>query len=942
MKKVTSFIFIFLSFSLSLKAQRAEVTGNILDISNGEPLVSATITSPTSNGGGYSDTEGNFTASFLVGSHDIQIKLMGYDTKIISNVNLVEGEVVDLGIIKIGVQAQDAVKGGVTIRVKKATNSENALIVAQKKSVNLMDGVSAQAFKKAGDGDAASAASRVTGVSVDGGKYLFIRGLGDRYTKTVLNGMEIPGLDPDRNTVQMDIFPTNLIDNIVILKSFTPNLAGDFTGGWVDIQTKDFQSKEAMSISLSLGFNPAMNLNSNYLSHESTNADLLAFGKSSRNLPFSEPKVIPKSEYTQSGGGAQRAESNANAFSKNMDVMTQTSMLNTSFSLDYGNQYNKKNKTYGFNVATGYSNTFNYYDNVIFQTYLRNEDKSVNELTLAEKNNGSVGENEVLWSTLANGSIKAGKHSFSTSIFHTRNGVKKSSKLFYKNVANPFGDAGATLDKTILYYNQRTLTNLFFKHEFKKDSAWKFITKLSPSISTNNEPDMKITALSVGEDGYKFNVGAGSEIKRLYRNLSEKNINSKFDAERKIFLGNSKVSKLKFGIAHNYKHRDFGVLQYVFQPIGSFNLNGDPNQIFNEYLYDAKSDRGYAVFGEPIKSNEFGSSMNVMGAYAMNELPIGARTTAIYGFRVEKSDMFYTGENTNNEAYLNYKVLDEMNILPSASFVYRATSDVNVRIAASQTIARPSFKEKSLAQIYDPISGRTFIGNLDLEQTEITNLDLRFEKFMKRGELISISGFYKHFNNPIEIVVYKSETPTNFTPRNAVSADIYGAELEIRKSLSFLSDKLSLASNFSYILSQVEITPNERIGKMNELREGQTLDDKREMQGQAPYIINVGMNYDNRESGFIANFSYNVQGPKLSIVGIGRLPDVYTESFHSLNFKSSYSLGKGKRSQVSFAVTNILNDIPVQVYRGFNAEDQIFSQRQLQRTFKVGYSLKIK
>ena len=175
-----------------------------------------------------------------------------------------------------------------------------------------------------------------------------------------------------------------------------------------------------------------------------------------------------------------------------------------------------------------------------------------------------------------------------------------------------------------------------------------------------------------------------------------------------------------------------------------------------------------------------------------------------------------------------------------------------------------------------------------------------------------------------------------------MSADIYGAELEIRKSLSFLSDKLSLASNFSYILSQVEITPNERIGKMNELREGQTLDDKREMQGQAPYIINVGMNYDNRESGFIANLSYNVQGPKLSIVGIGRLPDVYTESFHSLNFKSSYSLGKEKRSQVSFAVTNILNDIPVQVYRGFNAEDQIFTQRQAQRTFKIGYSLKIK
>lgn len=942
MKAVGSIIFIFLFFSWSAKAQRVEVSGKILDISSGEPLVSATITSPTSNGGGYSDTEGKFKASFMVGSHDIQIKLMGYDTKIIPNVKLVEGQAVDLGVIKVGVQAQDAVKGGVTIRVKKATNSENALIVAQKKSVNLMDGVSAQAFKKAGDGDAASAASRVTGVSVDGGKYLFIRGLGDRYTKTVLNGMEIPGLDPDRNTVQMDIFPTNLIDNIIILKSFTPNLAGDFTGGWVDIQTKDFQSKEVLNFSLGIGYNPAMNFNSNYLSQESTSGDILAFGRSSRELPFSEPKVIPKSEYTQSGGGAQRAESNANAFSKNMDVLTQSSLLNTSFSLDYGNQFNKKNKTYGFNVATGYSNTFSYFDNVIFETYLKNADKTVNELTLAEKNNGSVGENEVLWSTLANGSIKAGKHSFSSSIFHTRNGVKKSSKLMYENIANPFGDAGATLDRTILYYNQRTLTNLFFKHEYKKDSVWKFTTKLSPSISTNHEPDMKITALSVSDEGYKFNVGAGSEIKRLYRNLSEQSINSKFDVERNIFIKNNKVSKLKFGMAHNYKHRDFGVLQYVFQPIGSFSLNGNPNQIFNEYLYSAESDEGYTVFGEPIKSNEFVSSMNVMGAYAMNELPVGSRATAIYGLRVEKADMFYTGENTNNEVYSNENVLNELNVLPSASFVFRATSDVNIRLAASQTIARPSFKEKSLAQIYDPISGRTFIGNLDLEQTEITNLDLRFEKFMKRGELISVSGFYKHFNNPIEIVVYKPETPTNFTPRNALSADVFGAELEVRKSLNFITDKLSVTSNFSYILSQVEMTPNEIIGKTNELREGQTLDDKREMQGQAPYIINFGLNYNDKESGFIANFSYNVQGPKLSIVGIGRLPDVYTESFHSLNFKSSYSIGKEKRSQISFAVTNILNDIPVQVYRGFNAEDQIFSQRQPQRTFKLGYSLKIK
>lgn len=942
MKKIQLFLLVSLSISsLSLQAQRVSLSGKILDASNGEPLVSATITSPTSSGGGYSDVEGNFMASFAPGTHNIEIKLMGYDTKILPNVELTEGTK-NLGIIKLSTVAQEAVKGGVTIRVKKATNSENALILAQKKSVNLMDGVSAQAFKKSGDGDAATAASRVTGVSVDAGKYLFVRGLGDRYTKTVLNSMEIPGLDPDRNTIQMDIFPTNLIDNIVVLKSFTPDLAGDFTGGWVDIQTKDFQSKETFSISASLGYNPAMNLNDNFLSYNSSFADVLAWGSPSRKIPFSSEVTIPKSEYTQSNGGADRAEIHANAFDKNMNVSRKTSLLNSSFSLDYGNQFNKKDVTYGFNLATGYSNTYNYYDQVIFQSYLKDADKSVNQLTLAEKNNGSVGENEVLWSALANGSIKKGRHSFSTSVFHTRNGSKKSSKLMYENIANPFGDAGATLDRTVLYYNQRTLTNVSLKHVFNKDTSWTITSKLSPSLSSNYEPDMRITALSVDENGYKFNIGAGSEVTRLYRRLDEYGVNAKLDVEKKLHLRNNKLSKLKFGLANNIKSRDFGVMQYVFQPIGNFKLNGDPNQIFNEYLFDSDTKEGYAVFGEPIKANQFISSMNVLGAFIMNELPIQKRLTFIYGLRIEKADMYYTGENTQNLVYSNEHVLNEFNILPSANIVYRATSDVNIRFAATQTVARPSFKEKSLAQIYDPISGRRFIGNLDLQQTDITNVDLRFEKFMKRGELISVSGFYKYFVNPIEVVVYKPETPTNFTPRNAVSGSVLGGEFEIKKSLPFLFKDLFVVGNFSYIISEVQMTENEIVGKTNELREGQTLGKTREMQGQAPYIVNVGVNYNNIESGFMVNLSYNVQGPKLAIVGIGRLPDVYTESFHSMNLKTTYTVGKNKKSQVSLMAVNLLNDDRLQVYRGFNTSDEIFTQRIPQRTFKIGFSYKIR
>ena len=384
--KFSLFLVSFYLLNLNLFASEGTIKGKIID-ENGEPLFAANIGIKGTSYGTSTDFDGLFELNVPEGKYDLSLSFIGFNTLEIKDV-LVQKESIQ-SLNDIILTSNTVSLNTVTISATVQRNTESALMVVKKKSPILMDGISSQSFKKSADGNAASAAKRVSGVSVIGGKYVFIRGLGDRYTKTQLNSIDVPGLDPDRNTVQMDIFPTNLIDNIIILKSFTPNLAGDFTGGWVDIQTKDFQSKEVFNFSLGIGYNPAMNFNSNYLSHESTSGDILAFGRSSRELPFSKPKVIPKSEYTQSGGGAQRAESNANAFNKNMDVLTQSSLLNTSFSLDYGNQFNKKNKTYGFNVASGYSNTFSYFDNVIFETYLKNADKTVNELTLAEKNNGS-------------------------------------------------------------------------------------------------------------------------------------------------------------------------------------------------------------------------------------------------------------------------------------------------------------------------------------------------------------------------------------------------------------------------------------------------------------------------------------------------------------------------------------------------------------------------
>jgi len=231
-KTLLCFSILFLS-SAMVFAQRGDVTGVILDSESNELLVGVTVSSSTTRGGGYSDENGVFRANFAAGTQTITIDYIGYKTKTIENVVVVDGGVTDLGNVLI--ESNTATVDGFTFRVKGIKNSDNALIKMEQKSAGVISTVSSETMKKAGVSNAAGAAGKVTGVSIEGGKYVFVRGLGDRYTKTVLNGMELPGLDPDKNTVQMDIFPTNLIDNIIVKKSFTPNLSGDFTGGWVDL-----------------------------------------------------------------------------------------------------------------------------------------------------------------------------------------------------------------------------------------------------------------------------------------------------------------------------------------------------------------------------------------------------------------------------------------------------------------------------------------------------------------------------------------------------------------------------------------------------------------------------------------------------------------------------------------------------------------------------------
>ena len=947
-------ITIALLTSVIIFSQKGIIRGKITDANTGEelPFVNVYVKTDVSKGTS-SDFEGNYTLKLDPGTYDIVVSFVSYSEKIISlkveagknytqNVSMSEASEM-IGEIEI-------------VAEKKASKTMAAFDREKMKSTNMIDGTSSEQMKKTGDGDAGEVIKRVTGVSVEGGKHVYVRGLGDRYTKTILNNMEIPGLDPDRNAVQMDIFPTNLIDNITVYKTFTPELPGDYTGGLVNILTKDFPSQKTLSFSAGLGYNTVTTFNPNYISYKKGKLDFLGFDDGSRKLPINPNKPLP--DPTK---GEPELTTLTKAFNPTMGVMKTSNMLNQSYSFGIGNQLNsdKKDIDYGYNFYVSYQNNYRFYDDVQYTQYKKTPESEESELYADRISTGQLGIQNVIWSALLGQSIKINKvHKISLNLFHTQNGESQAASLREQNFeSNP-----AVLVKQSLQYTQRSTSNLNLsgKHSLAKNN-WQIKWALSPSLSKINDPDIRSTVLEEveTENGYTYalNESVGSEIRRTYRDLNEVNMNSKLDFNYSFDVKEDMESNIKFGFSETYKDRSFRVYDYL---INLENVNTVPNNpdwfLQDENVWTPETDKGTYISGNRQLPNSFDANQLVLAAYVMNELPISKKLKTVYGVRAEKVTNKYTGQDNNSTQFLNNSVvLDETNLLPAVNFVYvlkdSAFNTMNLRTSYTQTLARPSFKEKSIAQIYDPIQGRRYNGNIDLLQTNVHNADLRWEYFYGRTEVLSASVFYKKFINPIELVSF-FKSPNEVQPINTGEAEIYGIELEARKRIGFQENngnKFYVGANFTWIQSQIDMNKviiqsenkTEKEIRIANARDGEVISDFRPMSGQSPYLVNAFTSFSSDSAGIDINISYNVQGKRLAIIGIGLLPDVYEQSFHSLNLKASKKLGKKEQWKASFTAQNILNNKKRRYYESYNSTSQIYDYFNEGRTFalSIGYTL---
>ena len=948
-------LFIFLIVTFNAFSQQGTIRGTVIEDTNGEPLFGVTVQIKGTTNGAITDFDGKFEIKAAPGTYDLQASFVSFQTVVVSGLAVEPEEVtlIDQIRLKEDVELLDEVV--VTAEVIKTT--EAALMTVKRKSASLVDGISAASFRKIGDSDAASAAKRITGVSVEGGKYVYVRGLGDRYTKTQLNGMDVPGLDPDRNSIQMDIFPTNVLNNIIVSKTFTADLPADFTGGLVNIETKDIPDIKTTTAQVGFGYNPSMHFNADYLTYEGGKTDWLGFDDGTRELHVGDNELFSAVDVATAGQAEQsQIEAQQAGFNKQLGAMRERSFMDFNLGFSTGNQKEIGIGTLGYNFALTYRNSTEYYDDALFAQYFIRTDQQ--ELVQISNQEGEYGVNNTLLGGLVGLGLKRDKSKYRINLLKIQNGESKTGsfdfEIFPNTIASDFVGVQNNLE-----FSQKSLTNLFVSGEYFLDS-WTLGWRISPTKSSIYDPDIRFTKyevlLDADDNPRGFDIGTGNSgvPVRIWRDLNETNLSSRVDAAKEYDI-NGRDAKLKVGAGVTLKNRDFIIRE--------FNLNVEQDDFignYDELLYEENlypSENGNIYYPQYLGGNvnQFDASVSNYSFYASNEFFPFDRFKAIVGVRAEAYQQKYTGENQQNIVLDNETVIDEFNLFPSTNFTYQISENQNLRFAYNRTIARYSFKEASFIEYFDPLTGRTFLGALspiedpetretiwdgNIKSTLIDNFDVRWERFGDRAQILSISGFYKKFSDPIEIVQIASAN-NNFQPQNVGDATVYGAELEFRQSLGHIDPSLSdffINGNGTWTVSQITMTDIEYEARQRNAKSNENVDRERELQGQAPYIINTGLSYAGQKNGLEIGLYYNVQGPTLTYTGGPRgAPDVYSIPFSSVNFSAIKNFGENDKMRLTFRVNNILNDKREWEYQAFDSKDQIFEARSLGTRVSLGF-----
>ena len=886
--------------------QLIKITGTVVDNDTETPIAAVSIRVTDTQIRGKTDETGAFSLELPSGTYKIHASAPFYNTFVMTDFQVSTGAAPAPLHIKLTPQVVklDAIK----LPVRLSQSSERGLLEKRMRSSRIEDSISTEEISRLPASSAGEAIKRVTGVSIVGGRYVFVRGLGERYSNTLLNNVEIPSPEPNRRVVPMDIFPASLLASLQTVKTFSPDQPGGFAGGSVQVFTKDFPEELTMSLSMSSGFNTQAT-GEDGLTYPGGNLDFLGFDDGSRALPSiveDEAADLPireRGRFTPLGFTPKEIQAFGQSFSNVWSPERRQVPVNQGYKFSLGNS----KKIFG-NQEFGYLGVLSYGNSHSYGTQVRNAFRLGLNETLSPVTSYAVERsgNEVDWGSVLNASLRfSPEHRLSIRTLFTHTAEDET-----RTWAGFNADRNTDLRSTRLRYVERQLFSgqLAGTHDFNFGVPALEVSEESPetpdvsmewrltySRASRDEPDTRENIYEDRGDGtYTFRdvTHSGS---RFFFDLEDDEYNARIDW--KIPLGAEGL--FKFGGLLRDRARTFDVRRFRFLPAdqidATVNLSAPPEILFQTQNI---APRVFELRESTRSTDNYLADHNIYASYLMLDLPITLKWQVMTGVRLESSDQTVTTYDpfsvSRKEIQANLETLDW---LPGLNVTYRLTERMNVRLAASRTITRPDFRELAPFEFTDFVGGRTILGNPELERTQIDNLDFRWEAFPQIGGILAVSAFYKRFQKPIEQIV-QPQAEVRITYENAEGANNYGLELEARQNLGVLTEALhqfSINTNAALISSQVVLPEDIGIQTSSE----------RPLQGQCPYIVNASIGFEDPNWGISSAIAYNIFGRRLSEVGNHGVPDVYEQPRGQLDV--SFSRTVANYFKFSVSAKNLLN-----------------------------------
>ncbi|MEP6674137.1 MAG: TonB-dependent receptor [Ferruginibacter sp.] len=910
----------FFSISFASFAQKGKIEGKITDAKTGVALAGVSVIVKGTSKGVASDLEGRYIISGIEGTTITLVFSYNGITKEVSDIEIKDGKVT----------TQD-----VSFEIKSKTNTEVvvtstsarkesavALIGYQKNTSVVAQVISAETIRRSPDKNTGEVLKRVPGTSVQDGKYLVVRGLADRYNQAMLNGILLSSTEPDRKTFSFDIFPAAMIDNIIINKAFIPELPGEWAGGLVQVNTKDIPAKNFMNIQLGTGFNTNV-LGKDFYTYKGSNLDFLGFDNGVRTLPSSFPNKTTFSSLSDNDKLAL-----GKTIATNWGVNKTATAPNASLQLSGGLTGKVLGKKVGAILAINYNRNIRHYEfkNSFFtvNNNLASPDFIYNTDKYAE---------DVLWGGLANFSIQLNSSNKITvknlfNVNSTDYASLRTGQEFLSGVDNVRSRELA--QRTNIFYN----TQVSGEHNIQK-FGMKFNWFGSFNILDQYIPQQRRLEYiqNGGVGNYEARVSAGQSQKSgsvFYSNLSDYIYTAGGDLAKNYTLFGNKQT-IKGGYFFQVKDRLFDSRPFFIKLFDNSLKTLPEDQIFNA----ANFVPGKLGFDEFVgKQYRYIANTILNAGYLQMDNLLTDKLRVVWGVRYENFDQLVGSLKESDSRFVHNKVED---FLPALNFTYKLNNKTNIRLSGSQTVVRPEFRELSDFAFYDFELGATVLGNRDLKRTKITNADLRYEIYPRAGELFTLGVFYKYFSNPIESYLNQSGAGSSntFNFVNADKATGYGVEFEMRKKLDFSQSlkNFTFTSNLSYIHNRVQGSSNAKLD--------------RPMQGQSPYVINAGLQYDLEKAGITSTLLFNQIGRRVAYVGNDQTPVIWEAPRPLLDFQLAKKIIKS-RGELKLNVSDILNT-KAYFYHDLNENgkygskvDALAIERNYGTTFSLTFGYNIK